>query len=164
MKANCAKQTETLQQQNQAMQNKIIHLERQAQQNGIQPRGQGGLDRPKQPQHDQEQKVPNPLEADSVVKEEPLPWCNPCDLPHKQEPYLFAQQAARLASETYNDGPINSINYVGDFCDEINIVSNSPNEQIKEAKEKEKDQATISRALAPKPTHEEIKRRIQEKD
>jgi hypothetical protein len=40
MEANFAKQTETLQQQNQAMQNKIVHLERQAQQKDFNQEGE----------------------------------------------------------------------------------------------------------------------------
>jgi len=67
---------------------------------------------------------------------------------------LVAQEAARLASDTHNDGPRKSINYVGDFYDEINVVSKSFDEQVKGEKEMDLDQTTISRALAPKPTQE----------
>jgi hypothetical protein len=47
---------------------------------------------------------------------------------------LVAQEVARLASEIYNDGPRNSINYVGDIHDMINAISESPNEQVKGVK------------------------------
>jgi hypothetical protein len=40
---------------------------------------------------------------------------------------------------------------MGYFFDEVNVVSDSPNEKFKGEKEKNLDQATISRALAPKP-------------
>jgi hypothetical protein len=83
---------------------------------------------------------------------------------HKQDTFLVAKEAIRLASESYNDGPRNSINDVGDFCNEINVLSNSPYEQVKWAKERDLDQSYISIALAPKPLQEEIKRRILEKD
>jgi len=97
-----------------------------------------------------------------VVEEELFPWCNPCNLPHKQETCLVAQEAARLANEIYKHGSGNSKNYVGDVHDMINAISESSSEQVKGMKDL--DQAIIYRALAPKPTQEEIKRRIQEKD
>ena len=79
------------------MQNKILHLERQADQNRFETRGWGGWDRPKQAQHD-----PNPLEENNAVEEEPFPWCKPCDLLHKQDTYLVSKESIRLASESYN--------------------------------------------------------------
>ena len=63
-----------------------------------------------------------------------------------------------------SDGPRNSINYVSDFCDEINVFSSSPNEQVKWEKERDLYQSNISISLAHKPLQEEIKRRILEKD
>jgi hypothetical protein len=84
------------------MQNKILHLERQAHHNIFQPRGWGGWDRPRQPQHDREQKVPHPLEANNVIKEYPFPWCKPCDLFHKQNTCLVSKEAIRLTSDSYN--------------------------------------------------------------
>jgi hypothetical protein len=99
-----------------------------------------------------------------VVEEEPFPWCKHFDLLHKQDTCLVAKEAIRLASESYNDGPRNSINYVSDFCDEINVFSNSPNEQVKWAKERDLYQSKISIFLSPRPLKEEINRRILEKD
>jgi hypothetical protein len=103
MEASFAKQTETLQQQNQAMQNKIVHFKRQAQQNRFQlsTKRDGGWDKPRQPQHNQNQKVTNPLETNNVVDEEPLPWCNPCNLPHNQESCMVAKEDTPLTSEIY---------------------------------------------------------------
>ena len=99
-----------------------------------------------------------------MVEEEPFPWCKPCDLLHKKDTCLVSKESIRLASESYNDGPRNSINYVVYFCNEINVFSNSPNEQVKWEKERDLDQSNISRALAPKPLQEEIKRIILENE
>ena len=99
-----------------------------------------------------------------MVEEEPFPWCKPCDLLHKQDTCLVAKEAIRLVSESYNHGPRNSINYVDDFCDENNVFSNSPNEQVKWAKERDLYQSKISIFLSPRPLKEEINRRILEKD
>jgi hypothetical protein len=77
---------------------------------------------------------------------------------------LVSKESIRLTSESYNDGPRNSINYVGYFFNDINFFSNSPNEKVKGEKERDLDQSNISRALAPKTLQEEIKRIILEKD
>ena len=85
------------------MQNKILHLERQAHQNIFQPRGWGGWNSTRQPQHDREKKVPHTLEANNAVKEESFPWSRkPCDLFHKQDTCSVSKEAIRLASESYN--------------------------------------------------------------
>jgi hypothetical protein len=48
-----SKKTETLQQQNQEMQNKIVLLERQTQQKIFRPRGNNGWDKSRRPRHNQ---------------------------------------------------------------------------------------------------------------
>jgi hypothetical protein len=44
---------------------------------------------------------------------------------------MVAKEATQLTSDIYNDGPINSINYVGDLFDMINNVSNPSNDKSK---------------------------------
>jgi hypothetical protein len=152
MEANFSKQTETLQQQNQAMQNKIIQSERQ---NRFQPRGNFNWDKSKQSQ--QNQRVPTPLSGNNMVEQEDLPWCGPCDQPHSQDTCLYAKEITQLASEINKEGSSDLNNYVGDGPSMINNVHILANDQSV-------DQAAIERALTPKPSQEEIRRRIRERD
>jgi len=62
----------------------IFLLARKSHQNIFQPRGNNCWNKSRKPQHNENQRVPKPLEENNVVDQETLPWFNPCDLPHDQ--------------------------------------------------------------------------------
>ena len=84
---------------------------------------------------------------------------------HDQNTCMVSKDIFQQVNDTNKDGPSDLNNYVGEWPDMINInISNYPNEKDKGVKWKGLDLATIARDLAPKPSQEEIRRRISEKD
>ena len=74
---------------------------------------------------------------------------------------MVSKKVFQQVGEINKDGSSELNNYiVGEWHDMINNVSNSPNEKDKGVKGKGLDLATIARDLAPKPSQEEIRRRI----
>jgi hypothetical protein len=107
----------------------------------------------------QNRMVPTPQSGNNVVEQQDLPWCNPCDLPHSQDTCLYAKEIAQHVNEINNDGSSDLNSHVDDWPSMINDVHILSIDQ-----ERGFDQANVARALVPKPSQKDIKRRIRERD
>jgi hypothetical protein len=104
---------------------------------------------------------PNNFTGKVYHDHEVLPWRNLCGLPHDQNTCMVSKEVFQQVGVINKDGPSDLNNYiVGEWPDMMYNVSNTPNEKAKGVKGKGLYLATIARDLAPKPSQEEIRRRI----
>jgi len=71
----------------------IFLLARKLHQNIFHARENNRWNNSRQHQHNQNQRVPKPLEENNVFDHETLPWFNPCGLPHDQYTCLISKEA-----------------------------------------------------------------------
>jgi hypothetical protein len=139
MEEKFSKETEVLKQQNQAIQNSIVQLERKSR---FQPRGDPNWNNSKIVQ--KSQKFPNPIGRNNVVEKEDLNWCNPSSQPHSQDSCMYAKEISQMENEFNNEGTNDLNNFVGDYPNIANNIDGI-------------DQDAIKRINQPKPSKEEIK-------